>query len=501
MKTKSKIILLGGVAVVAASVPVALFVLNKKYEDNKNNVILQAKSLKFDVSPYAKEDIQTNSSMKNDELVVEDAPKFEIKNHFASEFAYASYYVNYSDNQTKEPALVDNSSYWNSIVKKNAHEITNKFTLINFKEGISLENFQNDYIFYYHSFANDFTGELVLRVYFEKKTDTVSSPATTSTEISKRKPTWQFVDYSIKGFKTINKDNPSELANEFIKFYNPGMHKFELRSSIRNLYLKGDYNVQGGYNSIDNLLSDSYQQLTNKIPTKKPVSQEEIEKAHSAFNSVFYISKTVNTLDKHAPKFTIDQEMPIWIEKVDGADKLKLHFYVKTYISEAVLSNEKDLNSSYELKIPTEQIYEYDFYYYKFKKLGELVSMGPLPGVDLSNVLISSLQFNSYGSSTDSHHVNTSNGYFNNLNIFFKNDVAISEAPYNLKLSYYVIKDANDSIFTNTGISKENAEFGTPIIDKNETEGKIKVAFQIGLKNSNTAPYIGIVELSGFKIK
>lgn len=502
MTSKGKIILLSSIATVAAIAPAAVLAFNISKQKHDNDVIAQAKKFKFMINPEAMQPSGEPAKLEDGTIVATPNVKYNKATHYASEYAYASYSVYYTDYKQLEPALISNSKFWDGIIYKYPSQLNKTFYLANEKRDLSLQDFENDYYFYFHSYANDFDGKLYLRVYFEKKTKDLSSKAVTTEEVRKRKPSWEFVDYVMDGFKKRDINN-ADFQTNLLKQYNPGFHKFNMHNSIRYLFWKGDFDLKNGYKKLDDLLVNSYDQLksNDKLPTVKGENKEQIEAAHSAFNSVFWITETVSMNDEHSSKFSIDKTKPIWVTKEAGSnDKLIFHYYIKSFISDAKYNDKDSLNQSKEIQIKEEQTYEYHFDYYKLKELGKFIKVVPVPGVELNTIKVSDLIFNSWSTTSDIH-VNTKGGYFNNLNIILNTEDP--DYPKNLSFNpavkFYTISNANSEVFNNTTYKPEAATFGKPIVISDPKAGKATFVYTIENANDSNKQYVGFYELSGFK--
>ncbi|WP_029513803.1 MAG1430 family protein [Mycoplasmopsis primatum] len=430
---------------------------------------------------------------------------FDISKKYASEFAYQSFFGRSIDTE-KEPTAKINTSYWSALENKSAGNVKIPFILLNRNVNYSLEDFKKNYFIYYHSFANDFTGELYLRIYFEKKPASSASPVGSTSEYNERSKNWVWVDFKLENFKKfdIQKNEDLLLKNN----YAPSQHGFRLSTTTRNKLLKGEIN------SLDDIF-DLTGNDSSKIPTKKQDSAESIKKVHSTFSSFLsYSSSSKKTAEEHAFKFLIDTDKPVWVSK--DASSWNIHYYAYVFIPEAQYSDDKDLNSSKKVYISKEITTPLQIEYNNMKSIVQYITIAPAVHSKnkLNEILPSSLEYARYSSGL-ADYLNSSNGYIKGLNLFVKDD-----APENVKkdfktgkytLSYLQVEEES-------GIIKQLKEFEayykdeankaqieknsrTPFIKLNDKEGSAVIAIKISIKleNGYTESYISYINVTGMK--
>ncbi|VEU75463.1 Uncharacterised protein [Mycoplasmopsis maculosa] len=497
MKFNKKIFLISSSLVVSSAMVAGIgtYVL---VASNKNNEDVNLiKSLKFEVNPEANEEFSENekkSDYNNGIITTTKPKKFDISNHFASEYTYSSFYVSSSDN---EPTLVSDNSFWNNIKNKYSYNANKYFTLLNIDKDLSLVDFENKYNFYYHSYANDFEGKLYLRVYLEDKEDKLVKEGKTLTE---RKVNWKFVDFIMEGFKKYSGENDELLQKT--DDYNNNQHQFSISTYTRNQFLKGDLNIDGGWNSISDLL-DLNNNKNELLPTRKLDSNDAIKKAYLSISRILSFYKSNNIFGKTKSKYIIDDSKPIYFEQdSSNSNLLTMNYYIKKFVPNAKYSDSEELTTSKEIKINQMQKLTFNTLYFELKKFAEKIKISVNSNTPINETIpsINSPLFISSQANTTGY-TNTKNGYYKEFNLFLDStEEEINNFNNLYELKYY--KRSSIDIFSELDFSKStsNTFDKTPLLEIKQNEGKAKYAYSINKKGSNVN-FLGVFEVSGFKEK
>lgn len=469
-------------------------IINKNIKENNTKIEKSLDGFKFELNPVIKE--------KQD---------FKIEEHYASEFAHASFDVpsfEYED----EPATKNNSNYWDDIIYKYEHNAKNLFLLTNRKKNQSLEDFQNNYHFYFHSFANDFEGVLYFRMYYEEKTDGTFEKAGRK-DLEERKPSWKFRDFKMEGFKNLSSEKKiREHKNDALKYYNPYDHSFQLKEkTMKHMFLtshglKADRKIE----SVDDFLDIENKKEGNLIFTEKVDSEEAIKKSHEAFLEFFsYDIESKRFRKDHVPYFYIDKERPIWATKTADDEVIELHYYVYRFIPDAKYGDGEDeqLNQSKKQVLEEEITVKLDIMHYKMKELSKFVRISKFiedTGEKYYRDLFPTdlrLRSDSPSGDDSKHYTNYRTGWIQNLNLYFEEEGMpdeLKKIKNECYLSYYRV--GKDSVFNNFDkfkdkVTDENKD--TPFIIQNNDEGKATIVYKIESKKTWEWFY-GTIDLEGF---
>ncbi|WP_416738008.1 MAG1430 family protein [Mycoplasmopsis meleagridis] len=379
--------------------------------------------------------------------------KINKKDHLASEFVYANYTVPYSSSQ--DPNLNDNSQYWENqleLSSSNTKDIIN-FELKN-KNNAPIDLFKEKYNIYYHSFANDKKGILYLKVLLEDKND----DSLKNLSIKEKLDILPQFTYFIEGFKTINSlDKPD---NQYQLFNIQATNKLNLDFS----------------NNVINNIDD----LINKLPKTKSDNAETIRNNLELISKYLIIPMDNNIVH---PFYEIDNTKAIWFTK-NSNEELIIHYFLNKNIPVATLN---ELNKIEKLTIKNEETQVIKLNFSELKEAAKQVKIIPFNNADLSNVIPyeNSFTFFNSSSTSDPHH-NTSNGYYNRLDLIFDDSYSNS---YKYQLEYYLLDPKN-------GLNKEDNNYtNKPIISYDSKTGSATFAYKIKNKNQSTAN--GILEYIG----
>ncbi|MBZ4204150.1 MAG1430 family protein [Mycoplasma tauri] len=528
MKKSNKGLIISSVflasSVVATVASAAVFISVKKKLNNPIDLAIEnIKNFQLKIKPN---DIENKDGFTREIYNPELPNAYKTSEHYASEYTYISFY-GFKSGDT-EPTLKKDINYWPSIEENDKNK--NKTPFILFDKNFLTEN-KNKYNIYYHSYANDFTGTLYLRVYLEEKNDT-------NKDAKKYKPNLKFVDYKIDGFKKIELNQNGKIDNkiekELIKSYAREKHNFRTNYTVRNKFIKNEIN------SLDAIM-DLKNNDISKIPTSENKNSEKIKESHSKFNSYFFKSN-ISHKDGQL-KFEIDIDRPIWIEKKDNPEEYTINYYLKVYIPNAQYSDDqndegKNLNSIRELKIDRLIKTSYNSRLSKMALLSKNIEIDTFNNdgsIKKEELLPSKLEYISNGYNASKKYKNVSNGYIDSLNldikkigentseeeknILLETEKAFINQNEGYKLAYATVNDfsilkeikfkSSDGTiidFESYFKDKSNKELiskysRTPFVKIDDKNGKAYIAYKIYHKDNpgNESSFVWIYELSGLK--
>lgn len=436
--------------------------------------------------------------------------------HFASEFSFASYYDSrptYSSNLRFQPDLRNSSSrdnqFWayqleisynnekSDVEEYKQRQEKPKFILRDKFTKAPIDLLKKDANIYYHSYANDLTGELILNVLIEdKKGD--KKILEKSVSDAKRIDSWASKKFIISGFKKANVQSNSDLTKSFIDQNQSLLSTFYVSesSSLRKIFQEQKAKV----NDKEVHINNANDLLTNNILPSQEAKNEEIGKQNQQLKNYLIVS-TNNQSNKY---FEIDWTRPVWLSKTDNENKLQLNYYLKRFVS----AGDIKVPWRYEkIDVAQPQSQYVYFNYFNLKQVAEkMVQIIGKPKIDLKQYSQSGDNSLTFTKNSSYNIPNSSNGYFDQLELKMNESVKLSSIDNAKKFTHHELNINNYKLaFVTDKTYKPNNEFNTsndPYVGK-QNQDKITFAYSLKLDPSSSelgiSTYYGTLTLDGFK--
>ncbi|MBU4689783.1 hypothetical protein KQ878_02305 [Mycoplasma zalophidermidis] len=445
----------------------------------------------------------------------------KLENYYASDFAYASYYdsrTSYSSSQflfqpkLKNTSTADNH-YWpyqleigydyekSPVEDYKQRQLNKLFILKNIKTGAPIDVLKQTHNIYYHSYANDLDGTLYLSVLLEDK-NSDKAILDKSTSDSARIDKWKIKTFKITGFKKMDINSMSELTmNSTTQTSLLSGFSILESASLRELLNKGEYkntldNTEAQISKVSDLLDK------NVLPSSKATDEKNIKENNEKVNKYLNISRT----NYNNKLFEIDNSKPMWFTKTDNPDKLLLHYYVLRNIPSA---SESNLTKNTQIAVETEQTQVVYFNYYHLKNLAQNAVISGKEKVNLGEYSQEGSSALSFYRNSNYNANNSSGGYFDQLDLKFKEDLDFNTLPNHENLSdsekslnNYSLKFVTDNYYKPNAKNGTQSISDTPFVGKQEDD---KIIFALGLSSDKISSSNGIntyywpYELTGFK--
>ncbi|AIA29463.1 hypothetical protein MCFN_01595 [Mycoplasmopsis californica] len=443
------------------------------------------------------------------------------QNHYASEFTFASYY----DSRTNangaiaQPELKNTTSlhkqFWPynlelSFDYKTASDEDYKrkqdplFTLVNRKNGNPIDFLKETHNIYYHSYANDLEGALYLQVLLEnKKPANKKEKDLLAKSISSREriDSWKRIEFRLNGFKKLNVNDQNELLRSKISKDSSIISTFPIAetSNLREALHKGYYEE----NSIKIPLNSVSDLIDNKILPSTTLEQGSTKELIQKQNEIVKKFLSITSPNLNNPLLIIDWEKPIWFSKsADDKSKLIMYYSIKRQVAKA-----SNLNLFQTSTFPIDEVQsqKIHFNFFKLKAIAkEMVEVKPKTNINIANfsqIGTTALKFTQNHSSSQP---NSSHGYFDELNLQFKEinelkklliytDLSSSEQNLN---NYTLAFDTS----LNSLLNKKTT--ASPYVGSQQAD-KITFAYSLSAKDINAQnginKFYGTFILGGFK--
>ncbi|QBF34560.1 hypothetical protein EG856_01295 [Mycoplasmopsis phocirhinis] len=458
----------------------------------------------------------------------------QIQNHFPSEYAFASYNDfratrSADDNVLFQPELKNSSNYANQFwpyqleisydnEKSNVDEFKRRqeqklFYLRNSKSSAPIDVLKATHNIYYHSYANDFTGELFLSVLLEDKNPSSKSEQellNKSTSDTIRIDSWKSKVFKIGGFKKIKQEstnpityNTQDLLTSKTTLNSTLTPSFKISetNTLNDIFRDKKYTLNGkdiAVNAVHDLIDN------NILASEPNFDKEQISKNEILTKNLF----SIENINSYNNSFKINWNKPVWFSKnKNNVNEININYYVTRKIPAAKIGNLNSLARSQSVEI--EQQFSQKIYlnYFNLEKIAkQFVQIIGKKGVPLNQYTQSGQNALNFHRSSSALEPNSNNGYFTELNLKFSDDASISRITNNETFSEY------ESNIANYTLSYQLNNFRKPKNDKNvqntpfvgeQQNTAITFSFELKLNNTDQEyginTYYGTFVLDGFK--
>ncbi|WP_029608730.1 MAG1430 family protein [Mycoplasma simbae] len=440
----------------------------------------------------------------------------DFANHYASEFAYASYYDSrptYSSSTIFQPELKNQSNkenkfwsyqleisydYKDSSVEEYKARHKPLFTLRHARTKAPIDVLKSTHNIYYHAYANDITGELFLNVLLEDK-NSDEKILQKSTSDAERIDKWAFKTFKIGGFKKLDLNNQNELIRSKSNKNSTIIGSFGVNDTkkLTDTFATrshGQDEQKVSINSVNDLID------TNVLPSIAQSEEAKIKANNDKVKSLLSIS----SYNRSNPLVSIDWDSPVYFTKSNHPDKLIMHYFVKRYVANAT---ERKLSGLEQVKIKQEQTQIVYFNYFNLERIAkQFVEVIGKEGIQLNQYSQSGPNALSFSQNSSLSELNSSRGYFRELILRFKeNSDFTTLANYSnlsaqeTNLNNYTLYFETDKYFK---IHDDANKDSDPYIG-NQNADTINFAYTLKFNENGSSnginKYYGSFKLSGFK--